>query len=120
MRAVNFVEHVKLMPDANLLDPRERLLMEQRLLVLWVCLQPFSSARDLLAHEVLAQPRTYDLLARLRRDGYLVTRYLQRFNLNAGDVNANGAHLSLVEAAVIREAAEGIVPRGSGPGPICS
>ena len=76
MRAVNFVEHVKLMPDANLLDPRERLLMEQRLLVLWVCLQPFSSARDLLAHEVLAQPRTYDLLARLRRDGYLVTGYL--------------------------------------------
>ena len=76
MRAVNFVEHVKLMPDANLLDPRERLLMEQRLLVLWVCLQPFSSARDLLAHEVLAQPRTYDLLARLRRDGYLVSGYL--------------------------------------------
>ena len=39
-----------------------------------------------------------------------LTRYLQRFNLNAGDVNANGAHRSLVEAAVIREAAEGIVP----------
>ena len=40
-----------------------------------------------------------------------LVRYLQHFNLSVPDVNANGAHRSLVEAAVIREAAQGIVPK---------
>jgi hypothetical protein len=40
-----------------------------------------------------------------------LTRYLQHFNLDTHDVNANGAHRRLVAAAVIREAAEGIVPQ---------
>ena len=40
-----------------------------------------------------------------------LTRYLQHFNLDPHDVNGNGAHRRLVEAAAIREAAQGIVPQ---------
>ena len=40
-----------------------------------------------------------------------LVRYLQHFNLSVPDVNANGAHRSLVEAAVIRAASQGIVPK---------
>ena len=40
-----------------------------------------------------------------------LTHYLQHFNLDSHDVNGHGAHRRLVEAAVIREAAEGIVPQ---------
>lgn len=38
-------------------------------------------------------------------------RYLQRFNLNEGHVDINGAHRNLIEAATIREAAEGTIPQ---------
>ena len=38
-------------------------------------------------------------------------RYLDHFSLSAGDVNTNGGHTKLVKAAVIREAAEGLVPQ---------
>lgn len=38
-------------------------------------------------------------------------RYLQRFGLDAAHVNENGVHRNLIEAAAIREAAEGIVPQ---------
>ncbi len=39
-----------------------------------------------------------------------LVRYLHRFELDARDVDANRAHHMLVQGAVIREAAEGIVP----------
>ena len=37
-------------------------------------------------------------------------RYLDRFNLEQSDVNANGAYRSMIQSAVIREAAEGVIP----------
>lgn len=40
-----------------------------------------------------------------------LVRYLRHFELSAEDVNDNGAHTNMVKAAVIREAAEGLVPR---------
>ena len=36
-------------------------------------------------------------------------RYLRRFNLSQGDVDANGAYHNMVKSAVIREAAEGLI-----------
>ena len=39
-----------------------------------------------------------------------LVRYLRRFGLSAHDVDGNGAHHTMVQGAVIREAAEGIVP----------
>ena len=38
-------------------------------------------------------------------------RYLNHFGLATSDVNANGAHTSLVQAAVIRDVAQGIIPQ---------
>ena len=40
-----------------------------------------------------------------------LVRYLRHFKLSAKEVNVNGAHTNMVKAAVIREAAEGIVPQ---------
>lgn len=37
-------------------------------------------------------------------------RYLRGFNLSQGDVDANGAYHNMVKSAVIREAAEGLIP----------
>ena len=73
MRAVNFVEHVKLMPDANLTHGRGSSWSNDSLYCGSVC---SPSPAPGICYEVLAQPRTYDLLARLRRDGYLVSGYL--------------------------------------------
>ena len=40
-----------------------------------------------------------------------LVRYLERFELERRDVDTNGTHRNLVEAAVIREATEGIIPQ---------
>ena len=40
-----------------------------------------------------------------------LSRYLDHFGLTAADVNANGAHTSLVQAAVIRDVTMGIIPQ---------
>ena len=40
-----------------------------------------------------------------------LVRYLDHFDLTGGDVNANGAHTSLVQAGIIRDVAQGIVPQ---------
>ena len=40
-----------------------------------------------------------------------LSRYLDHFGLTAADVNANGAHTSLVQAAIIRDVAMGIIPQ---------
>ena len=55
--------------------------------------------------------------ARAIEDGVLsldeehaLIRYLRHFDLAPGDVDQNGAHQSMVQAAIIREAAEGVVP----------
>lgn len=37
-------------------------------------------------------------------------RYLDRFDLDQADVNANGAFTDMIKSAVIREAAEGLIP----------
>ncbi len=48
-----------------------------------------------------------------------LVRYLRHFDLSAEDVNDNGAHTNMVKVAVIREAAEGLVPqRQSLDGPV--
>ena len=41
-------------------------------------------------------------------------RYLDRFDLEQADVNANGAYRSMIQSAVIREAAEGVIPNRLG------
>ncbi len=41
-------------------------------------------------------------------------RYLDRFNLEQPDVNSNGAYRTMIQSAVIREAAEGIIPNRLG------
>ena len=41
-------------------------------------------------------------------------RYLDHFDLEQADVNANGAYRSMIQSAVIREAAEGIIPNRLG------
>ena len=40
-----------------------------------------------------------------------LSQYLDRFGLTAAEVNANGVHTSLVQAAVIRDVTMGIVPQ---------
>ncbi len=40
-----------------------------------------------------------------------LARYLNHFDLTPRDVNGNGAHTSLVQAAVIRDVANGIIPQ---------
>ena len=40
-----------------------------------------------------------------------LARYLNHFDLTSQDVNGNGAHTSLVQAAVIRDVANGIIPQ---------
>ena len=40
-----------------------------------------------------------------------LSRYLDRFGLTTQDVNLNGAHTSVVQAAVIRDVTQGIVPQ---------
>ena len=40
-----------------------------------------------------------------------LARYLNHFGLATQDVNRNGAHTSLVQAAVIRDVAQGIIPQ---------
>ena len=37
-------------------------------------------------------------------------RYLRHFNLSQSDVNGNGAFTSMIQSAVIREAADGLIP----------
>lgn len=37
-------------------------------------------------------------------------RYLRRFNFSQTDVNANGGYTNMIKSAVIREAAEGLIP----------
>ena len=38
-------------------------------------------------------------------------RYLDHFGLTIRDVNMNGAHTSVVQAAIIRDVTQGIVPQ---------
>ena len=40
-----------------------------------------------------------------------ISQYLDRFGLTAAEVNANGVHTSLVQAAVIRDVTMGIIPQ---------
>ena len=40
--------------------------------------------------------------------------YLDRFDLEQSDVNANGAYRTMIQSAVIREAAEGVIPNRLG------
>ena len=41
-------------------------------------------------------------------------RYLRHFNLSQGNVDGNGAFTSMIQSAVIREAAEGLIPNRLG------
>ena len=51
-----------------------------------------------------------DGLVSLEEEAALV-RYLRRFELSAADVNDRGAHANMVKAGMIREVAQGVVPR---------
>lgn len=66
------------------------------------------------AWEAAVEATLEDGLLSLDEEHALV-RYLHRFSLSPRDVNENGAHHSMVQCAVIREAAEGIVPDRLGP-----
>ena len=46
---------------------------------------------------------------------HALVRYLHHFDLSPQDVNANGAHYSMIQSAVIREVAEGFIPDRLGP-----
>ena len=71
-----------------------------------------SRRRRLLAHawEAAVDGVLEDGVLTLDEEAALV-RYLRHFSLSAAAVNASGAHTNLVKAAVIREAAEGLVPQ---------
>ena len=90
-------------------------------------LQAFASALDesalapedckqlvVQAWEAAVEASLEDGLLSLDEEHALI-RYLNRFDLSRQDVNENGAHHSMVQCAVIREAAEGIVPDRFGP-----
>ena len=66
------------------------------------------------AWEAAVEASLEDGLLSLDEEHALI-RYLNRLGLSRQDVNANGAHHSMVQCAVIREAAEGIVPDRLGP-----
>ena len=58
-----------------------------------------------------------DGLLSLEEEAALV-RYLRRFGLSAEDVDANGVRTNMVQAAVIREVAEGLVPERQNVGAV--
>ena len=66
------------------------------------------------AWEAAVEATLEDGLLSLDEEHALI-RYLHRFELSPRDVDENGAHHSMVQCAVIREAAEGIVPDRFGP-----
>ena len=66
------------------------------------------------AWEAAVEATLEDGLLSLDEEHALI-RYLHRFELSPHDVDKNGAHHSMVQCAVIREAAEGIVPDRFGP-----
>ncbi len=45
---------------------------------------------------------------------HTLIQYLDRFNLEQADVNSNGAYRNMIQSAVIREAAEGVIPNRLG------
>ena len=61
------------------------------------------------AWEAAVEGTLEDGMLTLDEEAALV-RYLHHFDLSARDVDSNGAHRNMIEAAVIREAAEGLVP----------
>ncbi len=73
---------------------------------------PPAQRRELLAAawEQAVEGVLEDGLLSLDEEAALV-RYLRRFDLSAFDVDVNGGHTHMVQAATIREAAEGVVPQ---------
>ena len=67
--------------------------------------------RDLLseAWEAAVEGSLEDGALSLDEENALVC-YLRHFGLSQGDVNRNGAFTSMIQSAVIREAAEGLIP----------
>ena len=73
---------------------------------------PASEQKPLLinAWETAVEGATLDGILSLDEENAL-HEYLDRFGLTSGDVNANGAHTSTVQAAVIRDVTHGIIPQ---------
>ena len=61
------------------------------------------------AWETAVEGTLEDGMLTLDEEAALV-RYLHHFDLSAREADSNGAHRNMIEAAVIREAAEGLVP----------
>ena len=61
------------------------------------------------AWEAAVEGSLEDGVLSLDEEGAL-SRYLDHFGLSSAEVNRNGSHTDLVKSAVIREAAEGLVP----------
>ena len=61
------------------------------------------------AWEAAVEGTLEDGMLTLDEEAALV-RYLHNFELSSRDVDSNGAHRNMIEAAVIREAAEGLIP----------
>ena len=70
-----------------------------------------SERRQLLAQawEAAVEGSLEDGVLSLDEENAL-SRYLAHFNLSQADVDGNGAYHSMVQSAVIREAAEGVIP----------
>lgn len=70
-----------------------------------------SDRRSLLvrAWEAAVEGSLEDGVLTLDEENALI-RYLRRFGLDQRDVDANGAYHNMVKSAVIREAAEGVIP----------
>ena len=72
---------------------------------------PSAEQRRLLAQawEAAVEGSIEDGVLSLDEENALI-RYLRRFNLSQTDVNANGGYTNMIKSAVIREAAEGLIP----------
>ena len=70
-----------------------------------------SNQHDLLveAWEAAVESSLEDSVLSLDEEHALL-RYLDHFDLSRFDVNDNGAHRNMIQSAMIREAAEGIIP----------
>jgi hypothetical protein len=74
-----------------------------------------SEQRQLLsqAWEAAVEGSLEDGVLSLDEENALI-RYLRRFGLEQSDVDANGAYHNMIKSAVIREAAEGLIPERLG------
>ena len=99
--------------ETQMRDFRDRLALEEHPALREAFGKLLQGARDRLLREARQTAlNTWDGEAALTRLARSVSNAdLDHFGLSAPEVNANGAHTSLVQAAVIREVTQGIIPQ---------